>query len=136
MSRRHGAERSAPCQRTPDRWRPRGVGDGETLTISGNPALSDLSALSALEIVGDLHVVNNDALTEISGFNALQSLGYVAEIGTLSVQGNDALTDLSPLYGLESVGDDVTVLGNDALPEGEAALVAHIESIGGAVEVQ
>ena len=38
---------------------------------------------------------------------------------------------------MESVGDDVTVLGNDALPEGEAAaLVAHIESIGGAVEVQ
>ncbi len=84
-----------------------------------------------------MDVVNNDALTEISGFNALQSLGYVAEIGTLSVQGNDALTDLSPLYGLESVGDDVTVLGNDALPEGEAAaLVALIESIGGAVEVQ
>lgn len=60
--------------------------------------MSDLSALNSLQAVrSELFVVENPALTSLSG------LGSLAEVASLEVFGNDALTSLTGLDSLNTI---------------------------------
>jgi len=72
--------------------------------------LADLSGLEELERAGDLEIVGNPALTDLS---ALRNLRRVD--GMLHLDDNPSLRDLSGLERLEEVGGEVAILNNPAL---------------------
>ena len=79
-----------------------------SLNIYGS--VTDLSALSSLELVGeDLIVSNADNLVSLNGLENLVSIGDTAQF-----IGNDALSDISALADL-SVATAVFFVGNNAL---------------------
>ena len=107
---------------------------GGDFDIADNNALSDLSALdnlvtvvgsfvitdivsqdislSSLQSVGGiLRMINCDDLLDISGFNALTS------VGALSLSFNDALLDISGFQNLTTINDDMLLVNNDAIQD-------------------
>jgi hypothetical protein len=82
-----------------------------------------------MSVGGDLHVANNDALTSLSGLDALTSVG-----GGVTIEGNGVMTSLSGLDALTSVGEDLTVESNAQLCGNEVSdLVKHLTEFDGTV---
>lgn len=103
-----------------------------SIVLADDDALVDVDFLQHLEAVWALELAHDDALVDLGGLGALSSIE-----GSLTLYDDDTLIDLTPLYGLEAVGGAVTIRENDALPDGAAqALVDHIESVGGDVDIQ
>ncbi|MDP7037642.1 MAG: hypothetical protein QGI45_00665, partial [Myxococcota bacterium] len=85
-------------------------------TVTGDFNIEDGSALTTLdlglrEVDGDLKI-NNTALTNLSGFGSLTSVG-----GTLTISNNTALVSLDGLESLTSLGDDLDISGNAVLTD-------------------
>lgn len=77
--------------------------------IGGNNALTSISGFSALPSVGSLQISSHAALVSISGFDVLSSVD-----GDFDIEDNAALTSLSGFPALNSV-DILIIDRNDAL---------------------
>ncbi|MEL6659888.1 MAG: hypothetical protein AAFY48_05985 [Bacteroidota bacterium] len=73
------------------------------LLNSSDADLSDLSIIN--EVEGDLHIGNNDGLSNLQGLNNITYVGGLVYIGF-----NDALTSLEGLNGLSTVVEEVSLL--------------------------
>ena len=81
----------------------------ETLHITANINLEDISALNIMEIDNAIAITNNDKLNTLNGLNNILSLSY------LLIDGNDVLLDLSGLDNLTTVNMNIDILRNDSL---------------------
>lgn len=105
----------------------------DALVLSELPLLTGVGELSRItESSGSLTIWDCDSLVDLSGLEALVSIGYMLEI-----EGNAALDSVSALHGVSYVGADLRVSANPGLSDEErAALVAAIEAgVVGAVVV-
>ena len=68
--------------------------------LSRNTALTDVSALTSLNVIagGDLSIFGNDALEDLDGFNALESV-----YGDIIISSNRNLVDISGFNGLQEI---------------------------------
>lgn len=71
--------------------------------LAGNPVLTDISALSNLELVNGLFFIQDN--TALSNLNGLQNLKTVG--GDCWIHYSPALTDISALSGLTTVGGEL-----------------------------
>ena len=78
------------------------------ITISNNAALTSLSTFNAVTSIGEVQIVNNDALISFSGFNSLAT-------ANISITDNDALTSLPTFATITLIGFSFTISNNDAL---------------------
>jgi hypothetical protein len=82
----------------------------------GNPALTDVDGLGALEQVGgEFQIAYNLSLVDLGGLSSLTEVG-----GNLLLLQNFDLEQISGLSSLTSVGDLLEVGGNGSLPTCEA----------------
>jgi hypothetical protein len=87
-----------------------------TLDIFDNPSLTSLSGLSALTligenlIIGDYEFGGNSVLQDLTGLNAVSSIG-----GSLSILSNDALISLAGLNNVTFINGSLYIRYNDAL---------------------
>jgi receptor L domain-containing protein len=95
-----------------------------SLTLSSNPALTDLRALAHLTSAGSLIVKDNAALAHLAGLENLESLGE------LTLSGNPVLEDVASLSSLSGVGS-LDVRDNPMLESlsGWGALTSVYESV-------
>jgi hypothetical protein len=103
------------------------------LNLENLPLLGPLGTfLGVSSIGGDLRLVALGApMTSIAGFTALQTVS-----GTLEISDNVGLANLSGLMGVDAVGADLTIVGNHALPDAEAAeLETNIDSVAGTTSI-
>jgi hypothetical protein len=90
-----------------------------------NSALTNLTGLEALTSVGGyLRIKSNYALTSLNGLSNLTSIG-----GDLSIRYSYALTSLNGLSNLTSIGGDLDIWDNDDLTSLTA--LQNITSVGG-----
>jgi hypothetical protein len=68
----------------------------------------DLQRVGTFNWVRDLELIDNDALTDLSGFSPYNMTRFV-------LQNNDALQNLNGMPDLSSVNEKVTIRGNDQL---------------------
>ena len=80
-----------------------------TITIDGNPMISDLSVFSQISSVDYVYIQNNNELKNLSGLSNLQSVRNF-----LHIENNSGLIDLTGLEKLTSVGR-LEILNNNAL---------------------
>ena len=76
----------------------------------GNPALTSLPSFPALTNIGGLSIIRNEALTTVSGFGALMTIG-----GRLSINNNAKLATVSGFDALTSINGRLSVSNNDVL---------------------
>jgi hypothetical protein len=85
----------------------------------GNPVLVNVMGLSGLKYIGgDFILMDNGALTDLSGLNKLDTIEGSLCLGGYNLAftyGNIALTSISALSGLDYVGGSIMILGNHAL---------------------
>lgn len=88
------------------------------LTLSGNAALADLTALRGVKAVGapGLEITANDSLGSVAGLEDLATVH-----GDLVIASNSALASLDGLSGLSLVEGAVWVDDNACLPQSEVS---------------
>lgn len=106
------------------------------LSLIANPELEDISALSSLRSSGSepptksIYIADNDHLTNLDGLGGIERL-----VGVLIIEENDALTSLDGLDGLESFAQtsydtQIIIRNNPKLPTCEAeAFAAGIDGV-------
>jgi len=77
------------------------------MTIDTNGFLTSLNGFSQLSQVNGISILNNNALTQVTGFTSLSIIN-----GDLQINGNGALTDISGLTTLTSVLGGINYSGN------------------------
>lgn len=85
---------------------------GQTLVIDQNPLLTNVNGLSQLEAVNGLRIEHNNSLTNLDGLSGLNVI-----ITHLVVRFNPALTDFCGLYNLfhdGEIGGTITITNNGA----------------------
>ena len=97
-------------------------GNCSRLGLNGNPALTDLSALSGITTLGYATILGNDALTSLSGLSGLQTV--TGRFGGMNISNNPSLTSLSGMSSLYGVRG-LTVEGNNALCNDDARAFAE-----------
>ena len=84
---------------------------GNSLTIGFNPALETIDTFNVLASVSStFQIVLNGALTSITGFQSLETVGGV------TIFNNRLLTSIAGLGNLRTVGGDLILSGLDNLP--------------------
>jgi len=84
---------------------------GGNLVIIYNPKLADVSGLESVKSLGGvLSIKNNDVLTNLTGLNNLTTIGNM-----ISIENNNALTSLSGLDKVNSINGDLWIRNNNAL---------------------
>ncbi|MFW7381122.1 MAG: hypothetical protein ACOH5I_20070 [Oligoflexus sp.] len=109
------------------------------LNLSGNLALNDLSALKQLEALGELEIRNSRALSDLSGFDSLQSVA-----NHFMVINNENIKILDGFNRLTEVGGSFYLGANSAVEAitGFAELAAvngrylHIDSLPSLIKIQ
>jgi hypothetical protein len=94
-----------------------------SLDISDNPNLADISSFISLVSVSSLSIENNDALQNLAGLDNIGS-----SLGNLNINGNDALITLAPLSGMTSLSGFLNINVNPLL--GSLAGLEQLTSIG------
>jgi hypothetical protein len=79
------------------------------LIIEGNPALSSLEGANNIISVGELKILSNKTLKNLSGLTKLNKINYI-----LTISGNDEMSDLSGT-SISSIGLDVIIRNNKSL---------------------
>jgi|JI10StandDraft_1071094.scaffolds.fasta_scaffold01156_18 hypothetical protein len=88
---------------------------GDFIFVSNN-SLTNLNisggseAFPSLSSVTNRFLINGNALTSITGFNALTNIG-----NDLSIDGNTALASITGFNALTNIGNDLSIDGNTAL---------------------
>lgn len=104
------------------------VGYGDLVIVS-NTALNDLTALDSLqEIISGLRILDCPQLTDLTGLDHLNRVG-----GYLSIQTNMQLTDLTGLGGLRELGGDFDISANPVLNSLKG--LDHLGVVGGSFRV-
>jgi hypothetical protein len=89
---------------------------GGSSDIRDNDALVDLSGLDALQTIERLNIEGNLNLSSLSGLDMLTSVGGGnPNNNNLIISDNDALVDLTGLGALQTVGRQLTVRRNAAM---------------------
>lgn len=118
------------------------------LQLSGTPSLVALDAplthLEEIVLGGTVNPILPPGITTLENDLALigsqvpdlDAFAPLTQIGRLRIEANPKLVDLTGLYGLERVEGDVIIVANPQLSREQIDdLLAEIEFIGGAVEI-
>lgn len=85
--------------------------------ISGNTQLTSIAAFSSIaSLGGSISIINNDALTSLSGLENIENINTdaMATIG-LEISDNDNLTDITALSALETLNGSELIIDNNAV---------------------
>lgn len=100
---------------------------GGSFQILNNPALTGLSGMAGLSNVSSIFIQNNPSLTSVTAFNSLSTIGY------LFIDGNPVLTSLTGINALTTIGG-ITISNNAAL--NNISGLGALSSIAGYFDVQ
>jgi hypothetical protein len=88
-----------------------GIGELEyaSITLQGNPLLTNIEGLSNIKKCGNLNIDGNASLKSLRGLNGLVDLNYV------TIVNNGSLTDFKGLSGLKAVRNNLKIWENHQL---------------------
>ncbi|SFZ94336.1 Por secretion system C-terminal sorting domain-containing protein [Flaviramulus basaltis] len=89
-----------------------------SIEISGNTQLTSIATALSTNIAslkGNLSIVNNDALTSLSGLENIKNINTSAAVTAgLTISDNDNLTDMTALSALETLNGSELIIDNNA----------------------
>lgn len=85
------------------------------VTIQGGDVTSLLALSQLKSIHGNLTIVHNPNLIQLTGLDNIQSVGGNLIIGDESKGGNPSLADISALTNIQWIGGDLVISGNESL---------------------
>ncbi len=110
-----------------------GLVEADYVQLTNMPALTSITGFTSLKRLinnGLLNITQNAALTDISTFNALETIA-----GRLIMNDNTALTNISGLTALTSISRDVEITGNTKLSSCVTTELTTRVTIGGTTTI-